>query len=447
MRIYKRGKVYHARFWDASIQDYDRRSTRCTDRAAAELVAKRWEQSGADPDRAALEGATLEAAFDDLNAENEARVREKKMAHDTADFYKKRTMQLRRLVVEGFLPRLLADLRPRHVDAAIDSRRAQGVSAHTIAKDLIALRLTLKLAKRRGKWKGDIAEVMPRFGAGYTPRARWLPPHDLAALLAELRPDRGAWVAFAIATSANLSEAAKARRDDVIVDRDLKPEKVHVRGTKRDTRDRKVPIVYDWQSALLEAALSALPAKGALFTSWTKIDRDLKAACRRARIAPVSTNDLRRTFGVWMRASGARIEDLSPMLGHADGRMAERVYARINVEQLVGLLRGAPVLVQPVCKTEGHEPDSADHSDDQSGGKRGGSSNSGPSAPPINRTVNHRVAGSSPAAGAQKQRIILEDSGHCAAGVHEVLAPLANAVGELDAGWDALERMVGSEAS
>ena len=31
---------------------------------------------------------------------------------------------------------------------------------HTIAKELVALRAALKLAKRRGIWKGDPAEVL-----------------------------------------------------------------------------------------------------------------------------------------------------------------------------------------------------------------------------------------------------------------------------------------------
>ena len=46
---------------------------------------------------------------------------------------------------------------------------------HTIAKELVALRAALKLAKRRGIWKGDPAEVLPvGFAPEYKPRNRFL---------------------------------------------------------------------------------------------------------------------------------------------------------------------------------------------------------------------------------------------------------------------------------
>jgi integrase len=351
VRLYKRGRVWWARYFDAASRKFRRRSTKLTDRGAAERVARDYELVGADPDGAARETATLAGALDDLKRENDARVIEKKMAPATAIFYERRARQLLRLVGEGVMPNRLALLRPRHIDALVDARRAEGWKAHTIAKDLITMRLALRLAKRRGKWKGDLEEFMPeRFSANYQPVERWLPHAELWALLAELPPARAAWVAFAVATSANLSEAAKATAED-IVDRDMKPDNVHIRGTKRRTRDRRVPIVKDWQTRLLEAARSALPKAGPLFAPWTKMDRDVKRACEKAGIAPCSSNDIRRTFGTWMRADGVPPALIGDMMGHIDSRMAERVYARLDAEQVAKLVRGT---VPPLYRLDTH---------------------------------------------------------------------------------------------
>ena len=82
---------------------------------------------------------------------------------------------------------------------------------HTIAKELVALRAALKLAKRRGIWKGDPAEVLPvGFAPEYKPRNRFLTYDELEALLSELLEDAAARVAFTIATS-TMSAAASDR--------------------------------------------------------------------------------------------------------------------------------------------------------------------------------------------------------------------------------------------
>jgi hypothetical protein len=69
----------------------------------------------------------------------------------------------------------------------------------------------------------------------------------LGKLLAELQPDRAARVAFIVATSASWKES-EARREDVAENFGA----VLLRGTKRATRHRTVPIVSDVQKALLQ---------------------------------------------------------------------------------------------------------------------------------------------------------------------------------------------------
>jgi hypothetical protein len=81
----------------------------------------------------------------------------------------------------------------RAVDGFIDQQLDEGAARNTIHKELTVLRTTLKVAKRRGEFPGDIAAIMPdQFSAEYKPRERHQTPGEAQALLAELEPDRAA---------------------------------------------------------------------------------------------------------------------------------------------------------------------------------------------------------------------------------------------------------------
>lgn len=204
-------------------------------------------------------------------------------------------------------------------------------------EDVVTLRAALKLAKRAGLWRGDPDELIPvAFSPAYVPRTRWLPPEELTLLLGELAPDHAARVAFIVATSASWGDTDRAERAD------LRGTSVLVRGTKRATRWREVPIVIEAQRSLIAyAAEHAGGRPPLLFAPWTNVRRDLHAACRRARIDPCSPNDLRRTTAQWLRRAGAPVELLAPLMGHADGRMVERVYGRLDAAALGRLLAAA----------------------------------------------------------------------------------------------------------
>jgi hypothetical protein len=137
-------------------------------------------------------------------------------------------------------------------------------------------------------------------------------------------------VAFIVSTSACWRETELARREDV--GEGLAT--VLLRGTKRKTRFRTVPIVSPAQRSLLEHALEhAAGTEGALFTSWRNVRRDLAEACERAGIERCSPNDLRRTFASWQVEAGvplfpiaqamglpvSRVEDCSSIVSAASG--------------------------------------------------------------------------------------------------------------------------------
>ena len=354
MRLFKRGKIWFLYFYEAGVRI--QRSTRCTDRKAAEIVARRLERDAADPDHAAARNATLGQALKALVDHREELARVGKRSVATASFYRDKVGHWTRLLETNdrgeYAAFVLRDLRAHHVDGYISRRRAEGVSEHTIAKELTALRAALKLAKRAGLWRGDPAEVCPiAFAPEYKPRERALRETEVDALIAALPPDRAARVAFIVATSACWSETEHARRGDAM--RDLS--QVLIRGTKRRARLRHVPVVSALQRRLLAFALEHAGGEGeALFAPWSNVRRDLTDACVRAGIERCSPNDLRRTCATLLRAAGARVDDLAPLMGHADSRMLVQVYARLSTRELAHRIEESLDPVHRVATTPSH---------------------------------------------------------------------------------------------
>jgi integrase len=305
-RLFKRGRLWYGWFYEQGRRVV--RTTKCRDRSAAELVARQWERDAADPDHAAARTATLTGALQLLLSRDEEEVRAGRRSPDTTAFHRSKAGHLVRVFEVGKdgaqVPFPLAALRANDVDRYISVRRGEQVADTTIAKELVVLRKSLRLAIRAGAWRGRVEEVIPvAFSPGYEPRKRALPAGELAKLLGELLPDRAARVAFIVATSACWRETELARREDVgegLVT-------VLLRGTKRKTRFRTVPIVSPAQRSLLAHALEhAGGPEGALFTAWRNVRRDLAEGCERAGIERCSPNDLRRTFASWQVEAGVR---------------------------------------------------------------------------------------------------------------------------------------------
>ncbi len=334
MRLFKRGDTWYCYVYESGSRR--QRSTRCHDKKAAELVARQYERDAADPDHAATRDATLTQALQLLIANRVEKATAGRGSTETVQFYKTKAGHLVRLFETkddgAYLPFRLVNLHARDVDEFISRRRSECASESTIAKELVTLRAALKVAVRAGLWRGNPAAVLPvAFAPEYKPRQRQLTPAELVKLLAQLTADRAGRVAFIVATGANWGESNRANREDVSADFTT----VHVRGTKRRTRLRDVPIVSETAMSLLKYAMKyAEGGPGTLFRSWTNVRRDLRAACEAAGIPPCSPNDLRRTCATWLRAAGAPPELIAPVLGHADSRMVERVYGRLPLEDL-----------------------------------------------------------------------------------------------------------------
>jgi len=341
MRLYKRGRIWWCWYFENGRRRI--RSTRCRDQKAAELIARNWERDAADPHHAAARAATLNGALTLLLRDRAEQARAGRRSLDTVAFYRKKAGHLVRvfeLDPDGNRVSFpLAKLQPGHVDSYISRRRTEGASESTIYKEIVTLRAALRLARRAGIWFGDPAAICPiAFAPEYKPRTRALTRQELYALLAELLPDRAARVAFMVATSASWRETGLALDQDVRHDLTS----VLIRGTKRSTRYRTVPIVSDDARSLLEYAVRhAAGTDGSLFLPWASARRDLLAACKRAGIPRCSPNDLRRTCATWLRAAGVPPDLIAPVMGHADTRMVERVYGRLPVQVLARRIAAA----------------------------------------------------------------------------------------------------------
>ncbi len=334
MRLFKRGQVWYAQVYENGRRV--QRSTHCHDRRAAELCARQLERDAADPAHAAAAKASLSDALQLLLSRRREEAGAGRRSFETVHFYETKAGHLVRVLetaADGsYAPFPLASLQARHVDAFVSQRREEGAHEATIAKELVTLRAALKLAVRAGLWLGNPAAVLPvGFAPEYRPRTRFLTPDELSKLLGALLSDQAARVAFIVATSACWGESCRAMRVDVTEDLST----VFIRGTKRSTRLRIVPIVGEVARSLLEYALThAQGEHGLLFRSWTNVRRDLYAACDALKMPHCSPNDLRRTCATWLRAAGASPELIAPVMGHADTRMVERVYGRLPVDDL-----------------------------------------------------------------------------------------------------------------
>jgi len=253
---------------------------------------------------------------------------------ETVSFYKKKSGHLVRVFGHDFRIALLKDAAP--VWRYIDTRRAEGMLDTSIEREVTTLRAALRIAKERGQWKGDVDAIIPdTFDPIYKPKTRSPTRAEVLRILPHMLPDSAAAVAFILATSAEDSALHRARREDIPTDMDAANLRVHIRGSKNDRRDRWVPIVSDEQRLLLaHAATHAQGVDGKLFRSLGNLRHELLAAAKKVGIEPLSPHALRKAAGQWLIDLSVPLELVSRVLGHADTRITETVYAKIKDEDV-----------------------------------------------------------------------------------------------------------------
>lgn len=288
--------------------------------AVAKAKLHQLEMQAIDPNFGAAESATTEGLLTDFIDSRKARGR----SAGTVSHYLDKMKPLVRL-----LPRLASGLTHRILEQYVAARAAEGVLQTTVKKELRALGAALALACRNGLFSRSPKSVIPELEETYRPRTRWLAPWELCALAAHLPLHKAARVVWIVATGARWGESERAERGD------HGPDAIRIRGTKTELSARIVPILSMTRGLLVWALerVSQEPT-GRLFARWPSAGADLHAACRSIGIQPVTPNDLRRTFAQWLRQGGAEPALIGQALGHADARMAERVYGRLGPAEL-----------------------------------------------------------------------------------------------------------------
>ena len=312
------------------------KTTHCTDRRAAEARASQLERVAVDPAYAASTQTTLERIMSDYSSDL---VRQKR-AGDTVAYYDKKFGVIARLLVdEGVGPKKFVRTYPltRDIDHAallhfIDARQAEGVMNTTILKEVRALGAAWSFARKTKLVHCSWDDISPKLDDDHVDRERALTHWELVGLAMVLPPHRMAVVAYASVSGCDYSAIWRALPQDVSADRSM----VHIRGTKRASRLRDVPLPLEEQRSLLDWAIQH--ADGGigdrLFSTWPNMRRDLADACEVLGIPRVSPNDLRRTYGNWVSEAGVEHPLIGAAMGHKDGRMAERIYAKLKGKRL-----------------------------------------------------------------------------------------------------------------
>lgn len=311
----KGSPYYQCAYYDAAGV-LIRESTKCTDRKAAELFLKRREREVHDTAHSSRhEGKNLDVALKDFVHSLAGSSR----SANTIRMYAHRGSQLSRVLGD----RDLHTLTKADVIGYIKRRGEEGASSHTIYKELVTLRQTFK------HHEVEHASRLPAFKSGYVPTKRWLSRADYRALQLRLEPARRLWVDGAVLLGGRKDELERVAWEDV----NWETLEVHIRGTKTPGSDRLVPLPLALAKQLFAEALKAHPAipSGPILGKWSKAVRDLKAACKRAGIAPVNPTALRHTFGSWLVQQGVSLSVIAKLMGNSVA-MVEKVYGHLDRE-------------------------------------------------------------------------------------------------------------------
>lgn len=225
------------------------------------------------------------------------------------------------------------------VNSYIDIRLGEGASHHTLHKELVTLGKTLRLMKRMGHYQGHPKDILPeKFGQGYVPKKRHLTEEEFVKLVPMLPAHRRTMIETIVALGLRKGEAERMRASDIDFDRKL----ILIRGTKTKKSMRTIPIGSD-QEAVLKRAIEEKPeGRDELFARWGNMHRGLRLASKKAKIEPVSANDLRRTFATWRINRGFTPSVVGALMGHVDGSMVERVYGQRNADTLREAMECSP---------------------------------------------------------------------------------------------------------
>lgn len=234
----------------------------------------------------------------------------------------------------------LTQITPADVDGYLDRRVGEGVALYTAGKEIKILFSALRLAKRHGRWLGDVDTLRSdELHGAHTPRDRWLTVPEFRKLLVALYPGRRDHLIAYVYLGVRYSELYRICPEHL----DHAERRVFVDGTKTKKAKRWIPCadeVWDVLTRLATDRDEGVP----LFRAWTRqnMRQALHRACAKAEIDPVSANDLRRTFASWLCSAGVPEMVCARLMGHTSSNMVRRVYAQLSDEALSSAIARMP---------------------------------------------------------------------------------------------------------
>lgn len=273
-------------------------------------------------------------------------------AEPTKDMYREKKTRLMKTLGDPFVSDIDLEMMDRYVVLRRSDDAVHGLAKdHTIQKELITVRRALKHSVRTKKLHA--LPVWPEFSANYEPRKTWLTSEQFDLLVAELAPDRVLWISLAALAGCNSSEVEGVDWSTV----DLDKRWLFIPGTKRKTRQRRVPI-----APALAHRLASVPKeqrRGKVARHWGNVRRDLRLAIdavnamrkqhakeygteEPSTVPYVSPNDLRRTFASWLVQQGVPLLTVAALMGHSSTRMLELVYGRLDDRNLESAIATLP---------------------------------------------------------------------------------------------------------
>lgn len=341
--LYRRGKVYYAKGVTAEGEVW-RESTRCRDKEAARRVARQIERRRAAEADAAPR-VTLSEALKAVRAAD----RRANASEATLEIHATKGGHLLRLLGEDFD---VSSVTAEDLRAYADQRLAETVnkegrltSRHSVQKDLATLRLAIRTVGL--PWD---PRIMPALGRYYEPRDRWLTMDEYRRLYAALPAHRRDYLTAWVYTGLDEGVLYRLAPEHV----DLARGQLWAPDEKTEARARWIPLHPEALEVMARRSRAVGP-EGLLFERWGNSWRDLRAACKRAGVAPASAKDLRRTFCSWMAQAGVPMKACAELMGHSSLRMVEQVYARLGVDVLHDAVMALPTARRGVslCVSDG----------------------------------------------------------------------------------------------
>lgn len=168
--------------------------------------------------------------------------------------------------------------------------------------------------------------------------ARWHTAEQMEAVLAAATAARFLLLLFSYHSGMRPGEVLTRFREDIHLDEGYVL--VGHRGEFRVKRNRPrvVPLTRRLE-AELRARWDELPAEGPIFAGQS-LRESLRRACQKAGVPELNPYGTRHSFISRWAAEGRSREALIKIVGHADGRMIDQVYAHFGTDELRNHMAG-----------------------------------------------------------------------------------------------------------